>query len=95
MCECVCVCVCVWGFSFLHTGQPQYLTRPSCLVVISQVKPLLQVTRQEEEMQAKDEELVKVKERQSKVESELVEMEKKHQQVKRLSSHDPRSERAC
>lgn len=51
----------------------------------AQVKPLLQVTRQEEEMQAKDEELVKVKERQTKVESELVEMERKHQQVR----HDP------
>lgn len=46
-----------------------------------QVKPLLQVTRQEEEMQAKDEELIKVKERQVKVENELVEMERKHQQV--------------
>lgn len=45
------------------------------------MKPLLQVTRQEEEMQAKDEELVKVKERQLKVENELVEMERKHQQV--------------
>lgn len=32
-------------------------------------------------MQAKDEELVKVKERQLKVENELVEMERKHQQV--------------
>lgn len=46
-----------------------------------QVKPLLQVTRQEEELQAKDEELVKVKEKQMKVEGELVEMERKHQQV--------------
>ena len=45
------------------------------------MKPLLQVTRQEEEMQAKDEELVKVKEKQMKVEGELVEMERKHQQV--------------
>lgn len=45
------------------------------------MKPLLQVTRQEEEMQAKDEELIKVKERQLKVENELVEMERKHQQV--------------
>lgn len=32
-------------------------------------------------MQAKDEELVKVKEKQMKVEGELVEMEQKHQQV--------------
>uniref|UniRef100_UPI003AAEBC2E myosin-10-like isoform X1 n=1 Tax=Centroberyx gerrardi TaxID=166262 RepID=UPI003AAEBC2E len=49
--------------------------------LFTKVKPLLQVTRQEEEMQAKDEELVKVKEKQSKVEGELVEMERKHQQL--------------
>lgn len=46
-----------------------------------QVKPLLQVTRQEEEMQAKDEELQKTKERQQKAESELKELEQKHSQV--------------
>lgn len=46
------------------------------------MKPLLQVTRQEEELQAKDEELLKVKERQTKVEGELEEMERKHQQVR-------------
>lgn len=45
------------------------------------MKPLLQVTRQEEELQAKDEELLKVKEKQTKVEGELEEMERKHQQV--------------
>ncbi|XP_072298539.1 myosin-10 isoform X2 [Eucyclogobius newberryi] len=49
--------------------------------LFTKVKPLLQVTRQEEEMQAKDEELVKVKEKQTKVEGELVEMEQKHQQL--------------
>uniref|UniRef100_A0A8C4I526 Myosin, heavy chain 10, non-muscle n=1 Tax=Dicentrarchus labrax TaxID=13489 RepID=A0A8C4I526_DICLA len=49
--------------------------------LFTKVKPLLQVTRQEEEMQAKDEELVKVKERQLKVENELVDMERKHQQL--------------
>ncbi|KAG7491621.1 hypothetical protein MATL_G00005590 [Megalops atlanticus] len=49
--------------------------------LFTKVKPLLQVTRQEEEMQAKDEELIKVKEKQSKVENELVEMERKHQQL--------------
>ncbi|KAK1886432.1 hypothetical protein KUDE01_030147, partial [Dissostichus eleginoides] len=49
--------------------------------LFTKVKPLLQVTRQEEEMQAKDEELVKTKERQLKVENELVEMERKHQQL--------------
>lgn len=51
-----------------------------------QVKPLLQVTRQEEEMQAKDEELQKTRERQQKAESELKELELKHTQV-RDSSH--------
>ncbi|XP_033983019.1 myosin-10-like isoform X1 [Trematomus bernacchii] len=49
--------------------------------LFTKVKPLLQVTRQEEEMQAKDEELVKVKEKQSKVEGEMLEMEKKQQQL--------------
>uniref|UniRef100_A0A8C3IY31 Myosin heavy chain 10 n=1 Tax=Chrysemys picta bellii TaxID=8478 RepID=A0A8C3IY31_CHRPI len=49
--------------------------------VFTKVKPLLQVTRQEEELQAKDEELLKVKEKQTKVEAELEEMERKHQQV--------------
>ncbi|KAG7266122.1 hypothetical protein CRUP_028124 [Coryphaenoides rupestris] len=48
--------------------------------LFTKVKPLLQVTRQEEEMLAKDEELVKVKERQLKVENELGDMERKHQQ---------------
>uniref|UniRef100_A0A8C9ZA46 Myosin, heavy chain 10, non-muscle n=1 Tax=Sander lucioperca TaxID=283035 RepID=A0A8C9ZA46_SANLU len=52
--------------------------------LFTKVKPLLQVTRQEEELQAKDEELVKVKERQLKVENELVEMERKHQQEKNI-----------
>uniref|UniRef100_A0A8C9VQR7 Myosin heavy chain 10 n=1 Tax=Scleropages formosus TaxID=113540 RepID=A0A8C9VQR7_SCLFO len=49
--------------------------------LFTKVKPLLQVTRQEEELQAKDEELSKVKEKQTKVESELAEMERKHQQL--------------
>nr|XP_061791723.1 myosin-10 isoform X1 [Nerophis lumbriciformis] len=49
--------------------------------LFTKVKPLLQVTRQEEEMQAKDEELLKVKERQLMVENDLVEMERKHQQL--------------
>lgn len=37
-------------------------------------------------MQAKDEELMKVKEKQLKVENELVEMERKHQQVVIIAS---------
>ncbi|CAB1341935.1 unnamed protein product, partial [Coregonus sp. 'balchen'] len=44
--------------------------------LFTKVKPLLQVTRQEEEMQAKDDELVKVKEKQTKVEGELLTEEK-------------------
>uniref|UniRef100_A0A8C7DAZ4 Myosin heavy chain 10 n=1 Tax=Oncorhynchus kisutch TaxID=8019 RepID=A0A8C7DAZ4_ONCKI len=44
--------------------------------LFTKVKPLLQVTRQEEEMQAKDDELVKVKEKQTKVEGELLIEEK-------------------
>lgn len=61
------------------------------------MKPLLQVTRQEEELQAKDEELLKVKEKQTKVEGELEEMERKHQQVRLTSSHMAQSEdaRSC
>ncbi|CAG5947120.1 unnamed protein product, partial [Menidia menidia] len=45
------------------------------------VKPLLQVTRQEEEMIAKDEELIKVKERQQQTEEQLKEFEAKQQQL--------------
>ena len=51
------------------------------LTLCVQVKPLLQVTRQEEEMQAKEDELQKTKERQQKAESELKELEQKHSQV--------------
>ncbi|XP_075793917.1 myosin-9 [Pelodiscus sinensis] len=43
--------------------------------LFTKVKPLLQVSRQEEEMMAKEEELVKVKERQLAAESRLTEME--------------------
>nr|XP_008529122.1 PREDICTED: myosin-11 [Equus przewalskii] len=49
--------------------------------LFTKVKPLLQVTRQEEEMQAKEEELQKIKERQQKAESELKELEQKHTQL--------------
>lgn len=46
-----------------------------------QVKPLLQVSRQEEEMQAKDDELKKVKEKHLSAEMQLRDMEDKQQQV--------------
>lgn len=51
------------------------------MYIYMQVKPLLQVTRQEEEMQAKEEEMQKIKERQQKAEAELKELEQKHTQV--------------
>ncbi|XP_023385435.1 myosin-11-like [Pteropus vampyrus] len=49
--------------------------------LFTKVKPLLQVTRQEEEMQAKEDELQKIKERQQKAEGELKELEQKHSQL--------------
>ncbi|XP_035259192.1 myosin-9-like isoform X1 [Anguilla anguilla] len=49
--------------------------------LFTKVKPLLQVTRQEEEMLAKDEELIKVKERQLQAEEQLKEYEAKQQQL--------------
>lgn len=42
---------------------------------------MLQVTRQEEEMVAKEEELVKMKERQQQADDQLKEFEAKQQQV--------------
>lgn len=47
-----------------------------------QVKPLLQVSRQEEEMMAKEEELVKVREKQLAAENRLTEMETLQSQVR-------------
>lgn len=49
--------------------------------LFTKVKPLLQVTRQEEEMQAKDEELQRVSERFHKTELELKEIQMKHIQL--------------
>uniref|UniRef100_A0A3B3XV04 Myosin-9 n=1 Tax=Poecilia mexicana TaxID=48701 RepID=A0A3B3XV04_9TELE len=49
--------------------------------LFTKVKPLLQVSRQEEEMLAKEEELLKVKEKQIQVEEQLKEFEAKQQQL--------------
>lgn len=51
-----------------------------------QVKPLLQVTRQEEEMSLKEEELQKAKEVATKFESELKEITLKHTSVNNKSA---------
>ncbi|KAK9539979.1 hypothetical protein VZT92_002457 [Zoarces viviparus] len=49
--------------------------------LFTKVKPLLQVTRQEEEMLAKEEELDKVRERQEQAQQQLQEFESKQQQL--------------
>lgn len=51
-------------------------------VFVFQVKPLLQVTRQEEEMGQKEEELKAAKEVAAKAEAELKDISQKHTQVK-------------
>ncbi|XP_048408721.1 myosin-11 isoform X1 [Stegostoma tigrinum] len=49
--------------------------------LFTKVKPLLQVTRQEEEMQLKEDELQRTKEKQQKAELSLSELENKHAQI--------------
>uniref|UniRef100_A0A8D0A6U7 Myosin heavy chain 9 n=1 Tax=Sander lucioperca TaxID=283035 RepID=A0A8D0A6U7_SANLU len=49
--------------------------------LFTKVKPLLQVSRQEEEMQAKDDELMKVKEKHLYAEQQLQELEQKQSQL--------------
>ncbi|XP_061701173.1 myosin-9-like isoform X2 [Syngnathoides biaculeatus] len=49
--------------------------------LFTKVKPLLQVSRQEEEMQAKDDELSKVKEKQIYTQQQLQELEDQHHQL--------------
>uniref|UniRef100_UPI00358E3D65 myosin-10-like isoform X3 n=1 Tax=Myxine glutinosa TaxID=7769 RepID=UPI00358E3D65 len=49
--------------------------------MFTKVKPLLQVTRQEEELQSKEEELQKVKERHVKAEMDFADLECKHTQL--------------
>lgn len=70
----------------MHKYTKQYITIYFCstlhwLSFFFQVKPLLQVTRQEEEMQAKDDELKQVTEKYHKTELELKELHMKHVQV--------------
>ncbi|XP_037112126.1 myosin-9-like isoform X2 [Syngnathus acus] len=49
--------------------------------LFTKVKPLLQVSRQEEEMHAKDDELTKVKEKQIYTQQQLQELEEQHHQL--------------
>lgn len=46
-----------------------------------QVKPLLQVTRQDEEIQVRESQLLKAKENLTRVEQSYAELDKKHAQV--------------
>lgn len=57
-----------------------------------QVKPLLQVTRQEEEMSLKEEELKRAKEVSLKIESELKEITLKHTSVMEKSAEEGKEE---
>lgn len=54
-----------------------------------QVKPLLQVTRQDEEIQARESQLLKAKENLNQVEQNYTELEKKQVQVEKLLLHPP------
>ncbi|KAM7141676.1 myosin-10-like [Molossus nigricans] len=72
----------VWAFSgavFNHHRPLEGDEMVNCFIW-PQVKSLLQVTHQEEELQAKDEELQKAKEKQTEVEGEPEEMERKPHQ---------------
>lgn len=58
-----------------------YRHKPNPNLILHQVKPLLQVTRQEEEMGQKEEELKAAKEVAAKSEAELKDISQKHKQV--------------
>nr|XP_006826038.1 PREDICTED: myosin-10-like isoform X2 [Saccoglossus kowalevskii] len=49
--------------------------------LFTKVKPLLQVTRQDEEMHAKEDELLKVKDKMERIETDYIELERKHTQL--------------
>lgn len=51
------------------------------LICAFQVKPLLQVTRQDEEIQARETQLLKAKENLNQVEQNYTDLERKHVQV--------------
>ncbi|XP_013860189.1 myosin-10 isoform X6 [Austrofundulus limnaeus] len=54
--------------------------------LFTKVKPLLQVTRQDEEIQARESALLKASEKLSKVEQEYIDLDKKHAQVNEYCS---------
>lgn len=65
----------------IHFYLGQRLNKLCFILSVVQVKPLLQVTRQEEEMGQKEEELKTAKEVAAKTEAELKDITQKHTQV--------------
>lgn len=57
------------------------------LICTFQVKPLLQVTRQDEEIQVRETQLLKAKENLTQVEHNYTELERKHVQVGKPPPH--------
>ena len=55
-----------------------------CFIWTYQVKPLLQVTRQDEEIQVRETELQKAKDNLTRVELDYTELDKKHLQVNKF-----------
>lgn len=66
-----------------YSGKSSPVTIRTLMFVI-QVKPLLQVTRQEEEMGQKEEELKAVREAALKAEAELKDISQRHSQVNQM-----------
>lgn len=60
----------------------------SCFLLfcVCQVKPLLQVTRQDEEIQARESQLQKAKDNLTRVEQNYAELDRKHAQVNNTST---------
>lgn len=65
----------------INSVENLFVSLPPDEPLLFQVKPLLQVTRQEEEMLAKEDELSRVKEKQLQAEELIKEYETKQQQV--------------
>lgn len=60
----------------------------SCFLLffVCQVKPLLQVTRQDEEIQARESQLQKAKDNLTRAEQDYAELDRKHAQVNNTST---------
>lgn len=70
----------IWIKCSVYSSVKDQLLRQYIFISV-QVKPLLQVTRQDEEIQAREAQLQKAKDNLNKVEHDYIELERKHQQV--------------